>query len=107
MGELLRRPVYHVQNESTICIDTPQVRQEFSKRNVILLKADWTNGDPEIRQILKASRIARGVSKASRFTRGKPSVPHCVYTGRAKSRRFVHREGKAGRFTYELSRARQ
>jgi hypothetical protein len=28
----------------------------------------------------------RGVSKASRFTRGKPSVPHCVYTGKAKSR---------------------
>jgi thiol:disulfide interchange protein len=34
-------------------IDTPRVRQEFSKRNVILLKADWTNGDPEITQILK------------------------------------------------------
>jgi thiol:disulfide interchange protein len=34
-------------------IDTPRVRQEFSKRNVVLLKADWTNGDPEITQILK------------------------------------------------------
>jgi hypothetical protein len=28
-------------------------------------------------------------------------VAHCVFTGRAKSRRFVYREGKAGRFTYE------
>jgi thiol:disulfide interchange protein DsbD len=34
-------------------IDTLRVRQEFSKRNVVLLKADWTNGDPEITQILK------------------------------------------------------
>lgn len=34
-------------------IDTPRVRQEFSKRSVILLKADWTNGDAEITQMLK------------------------------------------------------
>ena len=34
-------------------IDTPQVRQEFLKRNVVALKADWTKGDPEITQILK------------------------------------------------------
>jgi thiol:disulfide interchange protein DsbD len=34
-------------------IESAQVRQEFSKRNVALLKADWTNGDPEITQILK------------------------------------------------------
>jgi thiol:disulfide interchange protein len=34
-------------------IDTPKVRQEFSKRNVVALKADWTKGDPEITQILK------------------------------------------------------
>jgi thiol:disulfide interchange protein DsbD len=33
-------------------IDTPQVRDAFSKRNVVILKADWTNGDPEITQIL-------------------------------------------------------
>jgi thiol:disulfide interchange protein len=39
-------------------IDTPPVRQEFSKRNVVLLKADWTNGDPEITQILKQYRRA-------------------------------------------------
>src|ERR1700751_5726766 len=38
------------------------------------------------------------VSKASRFTRGRPSMPHCVHTGRANRGRFVHREGKAGRF---------
>jgi thiol:disulfide interchange protein len=34
-------------------IDTAKVRQEFSKRNVVALKADWTKGDPEITQILK------------------------------------------------------
>jgi thiol:disulfide interchange protein/DsbC/DsbD-like thiol-disulfide interchange protein len=34
-------------------IDTPEVRQEFSKRKVIALKADWTKGDPEITAILK------------------------------------------------------
>ena len=33
-------------------IDTPQVREAFSKRNVVILKADWTNGNPEITQIL-------------------------------------------------------
>jgi len=34
-------------------IDTPKVREEFLKRNVVALKADWTKGDPEITQILK------------------------------------------------------
>jgi thiol:disulfide interchange protein len=34
-------------------IDTPGVRQEFLKRKVVALKADWTKGDPEITQILK------------------------------------------------------
>ncbi len=34
-------------------IDTTKVRQEFLKRNVLVLKADWTKGDPEITQILK------------------------------------------------------
>jgi thiol:disulfide interchange protein len=34
-------------------IDTSRVRQEFSKRNVVMLKADWTKGDPEITEILK------------------------------------------------------
>jgi thiol:disulfide interchange protein len=34
-------------------IDTPQVREAFSKRKAILLKADWTKGDPEITEILK------------------------------------------------------
>ena len=34
-------------------IDTPKIRQEFLKRKVIALKADWTKGDPEITQILK------------------------------------------------------
>ncbi|MBV8141846.1 MAG: thioredoxin family protein [Verrucomicrobia bacterium] len=34
-------------------IDTPKVRQEFLKRDVVALKADWTTGNPEITQILK------------------------------------------------------
>lgn len=34
-------------------IDTSRVRQEFAKRNVVMLKADWTKGDPEITEILK------------------------------------------------------
>jgi thiol:disulfide interchange protein/DsbC/DsbD-like thiol-disulfide interchange protein len=34
-------------------IDTPQVRGAFSKNKVVLLKADWTNGDPEITEILR------------------------------------------------------
>ena len=34
-------------------IDTPKVRQEFLKRDVVAFKADWTKGDPEITQILK------------------------------------------------------
>jgi thiol:disulfide interchange protein/DsbC/DsbD-like thiol-disulfide interchange protein len=33
-------------------LDTPKVREAFSKRNVVVLKADWTNGNPEITQIL-------------------------------------------------------
>jgi thiol:disulfide interchange protein DsbD len=35
-------------------IDTPQVRKAFSKQNAILLRADWTKGDPEITEILKS-----------------------------------------------------
>jgi thiol:disulfide interchange protein/DsbC/DsbD-like thiol-disulfide interchange protein len=34
-------------------IDTPQVRKAFSNQNAILLRADWTKGDPEITEILK------------------------------------------------------
>ena len=32
-------------------------------------------------------------------------MPHCVFTGRAKSRTFVHREGKAGLFAYQEGKA--
>jgi len=35
-------------------IDTPRVRQAFSKRNAVLLRADWTKGDPAITEILKS-----------------------------------------------------
>jgi thiol:disulfide interchange protein DsbD len=34
-------------------IDTSQVREELLKRKVVMLKADWTKGDPEITEILK------------------------------------------------------
>jgi thiol:disulfide interchange protein DsbD len=52
-------------------IDTPKVRDAFSKRNVVTLKADWTNGDPEITQILNQY--------------GRAGVPmYLVYPGGAK-----------------------
>jgi thiol:disulfide interchange protein len=41
------------KSNERFAIDTPRVRQEFLKRNVVVLKADWTKGDPEITEILK------------------------------------------------------
>jgi thiol:disulfide interchange protein DsbD len=41
------------KSNERFAIDTPQVRDEFSKRKVVMLKADWTNGDPSITAILK------------------------------------------------------
>ena len=41
------------KSNERFAIDTPKVRQEFLKRNVVVLKADWTKGDPEITEILK------------------------------------------------------
>jgi thiol:disulfide interchange protein len=52
-------------------IDTPKIRAEFLKRNVVALKADWTKGDPEITEILK------------KF--GRAGVPmYLIYPGGAK-----------------------
>ncbi len=52
-------------------IDTPPVRDAFSKRNVVILRADWTNGDPEITRILNQY--------------GRAGVPmYLVYPGGAK-----------------------
>ncbi len=34
-------------------IDTAEVRQAFAKDGVVILKADWTNGDPAITDLLK------------------------------------------------------
>ena len=34
-------------------LDTPLVREAFVQRRVVVLRADWTHGDPEITQILK------------------------------------------------------
>jgi thiol:disulfide interchange protein DsbD len=57
-------------------IDTPQVRDAFSKRNVVTLKADWTRGDPEITQILNQY--------------GRAGVPmYLVYPGGSKEPRPV------------------
>jgi thiol:disulfide interchange protein len=41
------------KSNERFAIDTPSVRREFLKRDVVALKADWTKGDPEITQILK------------------------------------------------------
>ena len=57
-------------------IDTPKVRDAFSKRNVVTLKADWTRGDPEITQILNQY--------------GRAGVPmYLVYPGGSKEPRPV------------------
>jgi thiol:disulfide interchange protein len=34
-------------------LDTTAVRQAFAQNQVVVLRADWTHGDPEITQILK------------------------------------------------------
>ena len=52
------------------------------------------------------SSLCLGVSKASRFTRGKPSVRIAFILEEPNRGRFVHREGKAGRFTYEKESGR-
>src|SRR2546429_9241992 len=39
-------------NESTV-LETAAVRGAFSEHQVVKLKADWTNGDPEITKLLK------------------------------------------------------
>ena len=53
-------------------IDTPKVRQEFSKRNVVALKADWTKGDPGNYADIEAVRESRSadVSGLSRRSQG-------------------------------------
>src|SRR5204863_6405742 len=39
-------------NESTV-LETEAVRTAFSERQIVKLKADWTNGDPAITKLLK------------------------------------------------------
>jgi thiol:disulfide interchange protein DsbD len=57
-------------------IDTPQVRQAFSRRKAILLRADWTKGDPAITEILKSH--------------GRAGVPmYLVYPGGGKEEEAV------------------
>jgi thiol:disulfide interchange protein len=34
-------------------LDTPEVRKAFAEHGVVVLRADWTHGDPEITQLLK------------------------------------------------------
>jgi thiol:disulfide interchange protein len=55
-------------------IDTSKVREEFSRRNVVMLKADWTKGDPEITEILKQHGRA-GVPMYLVYPRGGKETP--------------------------------
>jgi thiol:disulfide interchange protein len=64
------------KSNERFAIDTPQVRKEFAKRNVIILRADWTNGDPAITEVLKSH--------------GRAGVPmYLVYPGGAKDQKPV------------------
>lgn len=54
-------------NESTV-LETAAVRAAFSERQIVKLKADWTNGDPSITKLLKQF--------------GRPGVPlYVLYPG--------------------------
>lgn len=54
-------------NESTV-LETAAVRAAFSERQIVKLKADWTNGDPAITKLLKQF--------------GRPGVPlYVLYPG--------------------------
>src|SRR5438477_9035185 len=54
-------------NESTV-LETEAVRTAFSERQIVKLKADWTNGDPAITKLLKQF--------------GRPGVPlYVLYPG--------------------------
>ena len=49
-------------------LEAPSVREAFQRHNVVKLRADWTNGDPEITKLLQ------------RF--GRPGVPlYVLYPG--------------------------
>jgi hypothetical protein len=52
----------------------------------------------------EASRIARGVSKASRFTRGKPLALRFYWKSQLEDGSFTEK-AKRGRFTYEEGKA--
>ncbi len=56
-------------NESTV-LETEAVRSAFSQRQIVKLKADWTNGDPAVTKMLKQF--------------GRPGVPlYVLYPGGA------------------------
>ncbi|MGI9114432.1 MAG: hypothetical protein DLM52_09150 [Chthoniobacterales bacterium] len=56
-------------NESTV-LETAAVRNAFSQRQIVKLKADWTNGDPAVTKMLKQF--------------GRPGVPlYVLYPGGA------------------------
>ena len=52
-------------------IDTSKVRQEFAKRNVVMLKADWTKGDPGDYRNIEAARESRSADVSGLSGRGK------------------------------------
>jgi len=39
-------------NEASV-LESPSVREAFQRHNVVKLRADWTNGDPEITKLLQ------------------------------------------------------
>jgi thiol:disulfide interchange protein DsbD len=57
-------------------LDTPQVRKAFAEDKTVLLKADWTKGDPAITEILK--------------DHGRAGVPmYLVYPGGSKNQKAI------------------
>jgi thiol:disulfide interchange protein len=44
------------KSNERFALDTAPVREAVSKKNVIMLRADWTRGDPVITEILKRRR---------------------------------------------------
>jgi thiol:disulfide interchange protein len=56
-------------NEASV-LETAAVREAFQRRNIVKLKADWTNGDPAITKLLQQF--------------GRPGVPlYVLYRGKA------------------------
>jgi thiol:disulfide interchange protein DsbD len=64
-------------NEASV-LETADVREAFKRRNIVKLKADWTNGDPAITKLLQQF--------------GRPGVPLYVLYGGKTAEPFVFPE---------------